>query len=54
MKEFLQVMRRFAWPYKKYMVWSILFNLLSAALNVFSFLSLLPLARREYHRSIFT
>lgn len=43
MKEFLQVMRRFAWPYKKYMVWSILFNLLSAALNVFSFLSLLPL-----------
>lgn len=43
MKEFLHVMKRFAWPYRKYMVGSILFNLLSAALNVFSFLSLLPL-----------
>lgn len=43
MREFLQVMKRFAWPYRKYMAGSVLFNLLSAALNVFSFLSLLPL-----------
>lgn len=43
MREFLHVMKRFAWPYKKYMAGSVLFNLLSAALNVFSFLSLLPL-----------
>lgn len=43
MKEFIQVLKRFALPYKKYMILAILFNLLSAFLNIFSFTSLLPL-----------
>lgn len=43
MKEFLQVMKRFALPYKKYMFLAIAFNLLSAVLNIFSFASLIPM-----------
>ncbi len=43
MKEFLQVMRQYVAPYKKYLVGSLVFNLLSAVLNVFSFLSLIPM-----------
>lgn len=35
MKEFLQVMRRFVPPYKKYLVLSVVFNILSALLNIF-------------------
>ena len=35
MKEFLQVLRRFLPPYKKYLVLSIVFNILSAMLNIF-------------------
>lgn len=36
MKEFLQVLRRFVPPYKKYLALSIVFNILSAILNIFS------------------
>ena len=43
MKEFLQVLRRFVLPYKKYVVWSIVFNILSALLNIFSFAALIPI-----------
>ena len=43
MKEFLQVLRRFLPPYKKYLALSILFNILSAILNIFSFMTLIPL-----------
>lgn len=43
MKEFLQVLRRFLPPYKKYLFLSILFNILSAVLNIFSFATLIPL-----------
>ena len=43
MKEFLNVLRRFVPPYKKYLVLSILFNLLSAVLNIFSFAALIPI-----------
>ena len=43
MKEFLQVLRRFVPPYKKYLVLSVLFNILSAVLNIFSFATLIPL-----------
>lgn len=43
MKEFLQVLRRFLLPYKKYLALSILFNILSAILNIFSFATLIPL-----------
>ncbi|MCR4919989.1 MAG: ABC transporter ATP-binding protein/permease [Prevotella sp.] len=43
MKEFLSVLRRFVPPYRKYLVLSIAFNLLSALLNIFSFAALIPI-----------
>ena len=43
MKEFLQVLRRFIPPYRKYLVLSIVFNILSAILNIFSFMTLIPM-----------
>ncbi len=43
MKEFLKVLRRFIPPYKKYLVLSIVFNILSAVLNIFSFATLIPM-----------
>lgn len=43
MKEFFRVMRHYVRPYKGYLVGSLVFNLLSAILNVFSFVSLIPM-----------
>lgn len=43
MKEFLQVIKRFVPPYKKYLVWSVVFNLISAILNIFSFAAIIPI-----------
>lgn len=43
MKEFFQVLRRFVPPYKKYLTWSVIFNILSAILNIFSFATLIPI-----------
>ena len=43
MKEFFQVLRRFVPPYKKYLVLSVIFNILSAILNIFSFAALIPI-----------
>ena len=43
MKEFLDVLRRFVPPYKKYLVLSVVFNILSAILNIFSFMTLIPM-----------
>ena len=43
MKEFLKVLRRFVPPYKKYLVLSVVFNILSAVLNIFSFATLIPM-----------
>ena len=43
MKEFMQVLRRFVPPYKKYLVLSVVFNILSAVLNIFSFATLIPM-----------
>ena len=43
MKEFMQVLRRFVLPYKRYVALSIVFNLLSALLNIFSFAALIPI-----------
>ena len=43
MKEFIQLMRRFVSPYKKYISWAILLNILSAVFNVFSFTILIPI-----------
>ena len=43
MKEFLLIFRRFVPPYKRYIVLAVVFNLLAALLNVFSFAALIPI-----------
>lgn len=43
MKDFIQLLRTYASPYKKYLVGSLFLNLLSAVLNVFSFMSIIPM-----------
>lgn len=43
MKEFIQLMRRFVSPYKHYVGWAIVLNILSAVFNVFSFTLLIPI-----------
>lgn len=43
MKEFFHIMRRYVAPYKIYLIGSLVFNLLSAVLNVFSFITLIPM-----------
>ena len=43
MKEFLQLLRRFVSPYKKYIAWAVVLNVLSAVFNVFSFTLLIPI-----------
>ena len=43
MKEFIQVLRRFVPPYKKYLALTVLFNILSAILNIFSFAAIIPI-----------
>ena len=43
MKEFLNVLRRFVPPYRRYLVLSVVFNILSAVLNIFSFATLIPM-----------
>ena len=43
MNEFLQMLRRFVSPYKKYVAGAVGLNLLSAAFNVFSFTLLIPI-----------
>lgn len=43
MKDFLRLMGLYVAPYKKYLAGSLIFNLLSALLNVFSFMSLIPM-----------
>ncbi|EFC75661.1 putative lipid A export ATP-binding/permease protein MsbA [Segatella buccae D17] len=45
MKEFLLVLRRFIPPYKRYLALSVIFNILSAVLNIFSFMTLIPILR---------
>ena len=43
MKDFIRILRRFVPPYKKYMVSNIVFNILSAILNLFSFALIIPI-----------
>lgn len=43
MKEFFRMLRQYVKPYKGYMAGSLIFNLLSAVLNVFSFISIIPM-----------
>ena len=51
MKEFLSVLRRFVPPYKKYLILSIIFNILSAVLNIFSFAALIPILQILFQTS---
>lgn len=43
MREFFYVLRRFVPPYKKYLFYTILFNILTAMLNIFSFSLIIPI-----------
>ena len=43
MKEFFQILRRFVPPYKKYLMLTVVFNILSAVLNIFSFAAIIPI-----------
>lgn len=43
MKEFFKVLKRFVPPYKKYLILSLVFTFLSAILNVFSFMVIIPI-----------
>ena len=51
MREFINVLRRFIPPYKKYLVLSIVFNILSAVLNIFSFAALIPILQILFQTS---
>lgn len=43
MKDFIKVLKRFVPPYKKYMVLNVIFNFMSAILNLFSFMLIIPI-----------
>lgn len=43
MKEFIRVLIRFVPPYKRYLFLTVFFNLLSAVLNIFSFMFIVPI-----------
>ncbi len=43
MKEFFNLLRRFVSPYKKFVAWAVILNVLSAIFNVFSFSLLIPI-----------
>lgn len=45
MRDFLILLRRFAWPYKWNVVLGLLFNLLTAVLTVFSFAFIMPILK---------
>jgi subfamily B ATP-binding cassette protein MsbA len=51
MKEFLSVLRRFVPRYRKYLVMSVGFNVLSAVLNIFSFAALIPILQILFQTS---
>ena len=52
MKEFIAVLRRFVPPYKRYLVWSVVFNILSAVLNIFSFMAIIPILQILFQTEI--
>ena len=43
MKQFYQILKRYASPYKKYMAWAVVLNILSAIFNIFSFMFIIPI-----------
>ena len=51
MREFIQILKRFTPPYKRYLVGSVVFNILSAILNIFSFAALIPILQILFQTS---
>ena len=51
MTDFLQLLRRFALPYKWNIVWSVVFNILTAFLTLFSFAFITPILEMLFHIS---
>jgi len=45
MREFLKMVKTYVLPYKKYLGWSVVLNILSAVLNVFSFTVIIPMLK---------
>ena len=43
LKQFLQLIKRFLPPYKGYLVWNLILNILAQVLNVFSFALIIPI-----------
>ncbi|MBR1940120.1 MAG: ABC transporter ATP-binding protein [Bacteroidaceae bacterium] len=43
MKDFIALLRRFIAPYKKYVCWAVVLNILSAVFNIFSFTLIIPM-----------
>ncbi len=43
MKQFIQILKRYASPYKKYMIWAVILNIFSAIFNIFSFMFIIPI-----------
>ena len=43
MRDFIAVLRRFIAPYKKYVCWAVVLNILSAVFNIFSFTLIIPM-----------
>ncbi len=56
MKDFFRILRRFVPPYKKYLVLNVIFNVLSAFLNLFSFALIVPILNIlfETNKQIYT
>ena len=52
MKEFFRLLRRFVPPYKKYLIWALFLNLLSAILNIFSFALIIPIPVSYTHLTL--
>ena len=51
MREFIQILKRFTPPYKRYLIGSVVFNILSAILNIFSFAALIPILQILFQTS---
>ena len=49
MKDFIRVLKRFVPPYRKYLALNIVFNMLSAILNLFSFALIMPILEILFH-----
>ena len=43
MRDFLKILKRYASPYKGYLVWAVLLNIFSAVFNIFSFTLIIPI-----------